>query len=105
DGNAGPSSGDLALALAAGDPEGVAANLSNDLEVAAFDLMPGLAELKAGMTRCGALGALLTGSGSAIIGLCRDEPHARRVAEEASALFPRVEVAHSTASGAEVLGA
>ncbi|HEX2052222.1 MAG TPA: 4-(cytidine 5'-diphospho)-2-C-methyl-D-erythritol kinase, partial [Actinomycetota bacterium] len=47
DGNAGPSSGDLALALAAGDPEGVAANLSNDLEVAAFDLMPGLAELKA----------------------------------------------------------
>lgn len=104
-GNGGPvgTTAALSAALAAGDIEGIAANLVNDLEIAAFDLMPALRELKQAMLGAGALGAIMTGSGSAIIGLCRDEAHAGQVATAASASFPRVEVAHGAEAGAEVV--
>jgi 4-diphosphocytidyl-2C-methyl-D-erythritol kinase len=45
----------------------------------------------------------MTGSGSAIIGLCRDERHAREVAGSLSDVFWRVEVAAGTRTGAEVV--
>lgn len=93
----------LVNALTRGDIEGVAANLSNDLEIAAFDLMPRLRELKQAMAASGALGSIMTGSGSAIIGLCRDEAHARTVAEAARKHFPRVELARGTPAGAELV--
>ncbi len=93
----------LANALASGDIAAVAANLANDLEIAAFDLMPGLRELKGAMLDAGALGAIMTGSGSAIIGLCRDEAHAGRVAGSAVGSFARVEVVSGTPSGAELI--
>lgn len=93
----------LANALASGDVAAVAANLANDLEIAAFDLMPGLSGLKTAMSEAGALGAIMTGSGSAIIGLCRDEAHAGRVAAAAAGSFPRVEVASGTSVGAELI--
>lgn len=93
----------LANALASGDVAAVAANLANDLEIAAFDLMPGLRGLKTAMSDAGALGAIMTGSGSAIIGLCRDEAHAGRVAGAAAGSFPRVEVASGTSVGAELI--
>lgn len=90
-------------ALRQGDLEGVAGNLSNDLELAAFDLRPELQELKDTMLGCGALGAVMTGSGSSIIGLCRDRDHADRVAEEAGKAFARVEVASGAAVGAQII--
>lgn len=93
----------LAAALADGDLEGVALNLANDLEVAAFDLMPELRGLKQAMASAGALAAILTGSGSAIVGLCRGAEHAREVAAAVAGEFPRVEVVHSTPAGAEVV--
>ncbi|CAN5743520.1 4-(cytidine 5'-diphospho)-2-C-methyl-D-erythritol kinase [soil metagenome] len=93
----------LANALESGDVVAVAANLANDLEIAAFDLMPGLRDLKRAMLDAGALGAIMTGSGSAIIGLCRDEGHANQVAAAASGSFPRVEVVFGTSSGAELI--
>lgn len=93
----------LISALADGDLEGVAGNLANDLELAAFDLRPELEGLKLRMVEAGALGSIMTGSGSAIIGLCRDEGHARRVAEKAAEVFPRVEIASGTPVGAEVV--
>ncbi len=93
----------LSAALAAGDIEGIAANLVNDLEIAAFDLMPALRGLKQAMLDAGALGAIMSGSGSAIIGLCRDEAHAGQVASAVAASFPRVEVAHGSPCGAELL--
>jgi 4-diphosphocytidyl-2-C-methyl-D-erythritol kinase len=95
----------LANALASGDVAAVAANLANDLEIAAFDLMPGLRELKGAMLDAGALGAIMTGSGSAIIGLCRDEAHAGRVAGSAVGSFARVEVVSGTPLGAELIQA
>ncbi|MEX0789740.1 MAG: 4-(cytidine 5'-diphospho)-2-C-methyl-D-erythritol kinase, partial [Actinomycetota bacterium] len=93
----------LANALSSGDVDAVAANLANDLEISAFDLMPELRELKRAMSSAGALGAIMTGSGSAIIGLCRDEAHAKQVAAAAAASFLRVEVASGTPSGAELI--
>ena len=93
----------MAEALAHGDVEAVASNLANDLEPAAFDLMPVLERLKGEMTRAGALGSVMTGSGSAIIGLCRSEDHAAEVAGRAEASFPRVEVASGTPAGAEIV--
>ncbi|MEX2586892.1 MAG: 4-(cytidine 5'-diphospho)-2-C-methyl-D-erythritol kinase [Actinomycetota bacterium] len=93
----------LSEALRSGDVEAVALNLSNELEVAAFDLVPALRDRKSEMIRAGALGAVMTGSGSAIAGLCRDEAHAREVAAAAQPGFARVEVVHSTEVGAEVV--
>jgi 4-diphosphocytidyl-2-C-methyl-D-erythritol kinase len=93
----------LVSALAEGDLEGVAANLGNDLELAAFDLRPELEGLKLRMLEAGALGSIMTGSGSAIIGLCRDERHAAQVATKAAEVFPRVDVAAGTPRGAEVV--
>lgn len=94
----------LIEALRQGDLEGVAGNLSNDLEVAAFDLRPELEELKHTMLRSGALGSVMTGSGSAIIGLCRDQDHAAQVADKAGKAFARMEVASGTTVGAEITG-
>lgn len=74
-------------ALGAGDPAGVAAELHNDLEAAAFTLRPELQGQKAALLEAGALNALLSGSGPTLFGLCRDEPHAREVAERAGLSF------------------
>lgn len=94
---------ELLEALGKGDLEAAAANLSNDLEIAAFDLLPSLRELKLQMLKCGALGSIMTGSGSAIIGLCQDGADAREVAQRAEQFFPRVVIAAGTPSGAEVV--
>lgn len=93
----------LTEALKTGDVETVAQNLSNELEIAAFDLLPELRQRKSEMVRAGALGAVMTGSGSAIAGLCRDEAHAREVASAAETGFARTEVVHSTDVGAEIV--
>lgn len=83
-------------ALAVGDTERIAATLHNDLEPAAFDLRPELPEKKQAMVGAGALGALMSGSGPTIFGVCRDEVHARSVADGLGSTFDRVEVIHTT---------
>lgn len=60
----------LVGALAAGDVDAIAPCLHNDLEVAAFDLRPELADLKSDLVALGALGAVMSGSGAAIAALC-----------------------------------
>ncbi len=78
-----PVSGDaLRAAVRAGDPEAVARHLFNRLDGPAFGLRPDLAGVKDELVRCGALGALLTGSGVAVFGVCRDRSHADAVAGE-----------------------
>ena len=93
----------LADALAAGYPKAIAAALRNDLEAAAFDLAPVLAERKQALRTAGAVGVILSGSGPTIAGICRDEAHAEEVAARAEATFARVEVVASTPIGAEVV--
>jgi 4-diphosphocytidyl-2-C-methyl-D-erythritol kinase len=89
----------LLEALAAGDLEGVAANLHNDLEPAAFDLLPALAASKQRLLEAGALGAVMSGSGPTMLGLCRDEEHAGRVARSLRASFAGLEVARGPVPG------
>jgi 4-diphosphocytidyl-2-C-methyl-D-erythritol kinase len=93
---------ELVAALGAGDLDGVAAGMINDLEPAAFDLLPGLDGLKRAMLGAGAIGSVMTGSGSAIIGLCRDSSHARAVAAKVGQAFSRVEVVASARTGHEM---
>jgi 4-diphosphocytidyl-2-C-methyl-D-erythritol kinase len=83
----------LVAALGAG-AEAIAPLLRNDLEQAAFSLRPELREKKKRLLRAGALGALVSGSGPTLFGLCRDDAHAAEVAAtcEDIALFDRVVV-------------
>jgi 4-diphosphocytidyl-2-C-methyl-D-erythritol kinase len=90
---------DLLAALAAGDVESLAAALHNDLEAAAFDLLPGLAKSKQRLQEAGALGAIMSGSGPTMLGLCRDEDHATQVARAVRSGFARVEVARGPVPG------
>lgn len=65
-----------------GDPvEAMAPLLHNDLQPAALDLRPGLADLLAAGVRAGALRGVVSGSGPSCVFLCADEPAAEGVAE------------------------
>jgi 4-diphosphocytidyl-2-C-methyl-D-erythritol kinase len=97
------SHGALLAALASGEPRDIAALLRNDLVPAARDVEPDLGRLEEAMRAAGVLGAVVSGSGPTVAGLCRDEAHAREVAARAGAAFDRVEVVASARSGAEVL--
>lgn len=59
----------LVEALGAGDVGAIGSCLHNDLEVAAFDLRPELAGLKSDLLALGAAGAVMTGSGAAVVAL------------------------------------
>jgi len=93
----------LAKALIGGHPKVIAKGLRNDLEAAAFDLAPVLSGHKHAMRAVGAVGAVLSGSGPTIAGLCRNEAHAEEVAARAAGAFARVEVVASAEAGAEVV--
>src|SRR6266516_758251 len=77
-------------ALAAGDLERVGRALDNDLEPAAFDLLPVLRSGKERLLEAGALGAVMSGSGPTLLALARDEEHAGRIARAARGAFTRV---------------
>jgi 4-diphosphocytidyl-2-C-methyl-D-erythritol kinase len=90
---------ELLDALISGDARRVAAGLHNDLEPAAFDLLPDLAKSKQRLLDAGALGAIMSGSGPTMLGLCADEDHATQLARSVSATFARVEVARGPVPG------
>lgn len=93
----------MMLALGGGDVGGVAASMHNDLETAAFSLRPGLQEQREAMVAAGAVGVLMSGSGPTILGLVRDEEHARQVAAEVEVTFDRVEVVSTRSTCVERL--
>ncbi|MEO7263111.1 MAG: 4-(cytidine 5'-diphospho)-2-C-methyl-D-erythritol kinase [Jatrophihabitantaceae bacterium] len=68
-------------ALASGDPELLANRLANDLQPAAIALAPYLASTLAAGRDCGALAALVSGSGPTCAFLARDQAHARTLAQ------------------------
>jgi 4-diphosphocytidyl-2-C-methyl-D-erythritol kinase len=76
----GPDPAELVEAARAGDAERLGPLLFNDLEAPVFAHHPELAEAKARLLELGALGAVMSGSGSSIAGLARDEAHARSLA-------------------------
>lgn len=85
----------MSLALGAGDIEEVASLLHNDLEAPAFRMRPELPAGKEALLEAGAFGALLSGSGPTVFGLCADEEQARAVAARVEPAFDRVEIAPS----------
>jgi 4-diphosphocytidyl-2-C-methyl-D-erythritol kinase len=95
----------IRAALASGEPGRLAAALHNDLERAAFDLRPDLADLVAEGTAAGALRGLVSGSGPTCVFLCESAGHARVVAASLSAGSDRrvVLVAHGPVAGAHVV--
>ncbi|MEA2499427.1 MAG: 4-diphosphocytidyl-2-C-methyl-D-erythritol kinase [Actinomycetota bacterium] len=90
-------------ALESGDAEAVAALLRNDLEPAAFSLRPELEAKKAELVAAGALGALVSGSGPTVFGLCFDLEDAYLVERRCrdAGIFDRVEVAETRPSCVE----
>jgi 4-diphosphocytidyl-2-C-methyl-D-erythritol kinase len=71
---------DLADALARGDVERIGASLRNDLFDAAVSLDGSVGSTREALLEAGALGAVMTGSGTATAGLARDETHAKEIA-------------------------
>ncbi len=72
----------------------VADLLENDLEEAAFLLCPQIKIIKERLKNAGALGSLMTGSGSAVFGVFEDETGARKASAELGGLGS-VFIAHS----------
>jgi 4-diphosphocytidyl-2C-methyl-D-erythritol kinase len=84
------SSAPMALALGAGDIEGVATLLHNDLERPAFGLRPELENKKQSLIDAGALGAGMSGSGPTLFAIARDADHSRELATRLRGDFDRV---------------
>jgi len=68
--------------------------LKNDLEEAAFFLCPQIKTIKERLRKAGALGSLMTGSGSAVFGVFEDETDTRKALEKVEGLGS-VFIAHS----------
>ncbi len=78
----GPDPAPLLETAAKGDPETLGPLLFNDLEGPVFARHPEVAAARARLLSAGALGAVMSGSGSSVAGLARDRAHARRIAGE-----------------------
>lgn len=76
----GPTVKEFREVLASGDPAEVAAALRNDLEPGVAAGVPEIAAARRWLLEQGALGARMTGSGSVVFGIARDEAHAREIA-------------------------
>ncbi|MFF3504175.1 4-(cytidine 5'-diphospho)-2-C-methyl-D-erythritol kinase [Streptomyces sp. NPDC003247] len=99
------ASPDVLDALAEGDPDALAAAVSNDLQPAALSLFPELAGTLAAGRAAGALAALVSGSGPTTAFLVRDTAAAAAVAEalRTSGTCRTVRTATGPAPGATVL--
>jgi len=80
-----PDTAAMIKAIRAGKVKQIAACLGNVLETVTFAMHPELRELKQAVLACGALGALMSGSGPVIFGLTPDLPSARKVAARLAA--------------------
>jgi 4-diphosphocytidyl-2-C-methyl-D-erythritol kinase len=91
------------LALSTGDPEILAGALHNDLEHAALDLRPDLADLLELGEGSGALRGLVSGSGPTCVFLAEDADAARAVAGRLSEQHEVVLVTNGPVAGAHVV--
>jgi 4-diphosphocytidyl-2-C-methyl-D-erythritol kinase len=65
----------------------IAKNLHNDFEYWVLPKYPEILEIKESMIKYGALGSLMTGSGSGVFGICEDEQTARTVYNSMKKLY------------------
>lgn len=96
----------ITAALCAADPVALAAHMHNDLQPAALDLRPELAQVIAVAEQAGALRAIVSGSGPTIAALAKDAASAQRIgrALSASGLCSQVLRADAPVAGARVVG-
>lgn len=96
---------EVMAALIAGDPVGLGAALSNDLETPALDLTPGLATIIGIMDDAAALGVVVSGSGPTVAGLARSPQHAQAIGATitAAGVADVVVTASGPATGAVLL--
>lgn len=99
----GPDVADVAAAVETGDLPLVGSLLHNDLEPLVLEMRPELGPAKEALIAAGALGALVSGSGPTLFGLCDSRPAAEAVARAVSGVFERVEVASSKARLVEIV--
>ncbi|MFC8361985.1 4-(cytidine 5'-diphospho)-2-C-methyl-D-erythritol kinase [Streptomyces griseorubiginosus] len=94
-------------ALAKGDPQALAAAVSNDLQPAALSLFPELADTLAAGSAAGALAGLVSGSGPTTAFLARDAGAALKIADalRASGTCRAVRTASGPVPGATVIRA
>ncbi len=95
----------LLAALESGDVNGIAAGLVNDLQVAALDIAPRLADTLAAGRRHGALAGVVSGSGPTCAFLCPDDSAALVLSAEleADGVCRTARVAHGPVPGAQVV--
>ncbi|MGH2829555.1 MAG: 4-(cytidine 5'-diphospho)-2-C-methyl-D-erythritol kinase [Actinomycetota bacterium] len=93
----------LADALARGDVQTIAAELRNDLTEAACALAPAVRAVLDALRSAGALGAVMSGSGSACAGVCEGQEHAREVAEAVRGSVSFVSVVMSLDRGPRIV--
>lgn len=79
-GATGPDPDPLLDAAAAGDAEALGPLLFNDLEDVVARRHPAVGEAKQDLMAAGALGAVMSGSGSSVVGLAREREHAEKIA-------------------------
>ena len=94
----------LTAALAKGEWVEIAPRLHNDFEDVVLPEVPIVAGLRRAFTSSGALGSLLSGSGSTVFGLAATHDAARRVAERVSAMGARIQVVRCAERGVTVAG-
>jgi 4-diphosphocytidyl-2-C-methyl-D-erythritol kinase len=82
---AGPTVEEFGAALEANDPKRIAGSLRNDLEPGVVAAEPEIAAARDWLLSQGVLGARMTGSGSVVFGIARDEDHAAAIAGRSGA--------------------
>ncbi len=87
-------------ALRAGDPSALPASLGNDLAPVTEGLVPEVRALEEALLRAGALGAAMSGTGTAVFGVFASEAEARAAADGLRAPF--VAVCEPVPRGVEV---
>jgi 4-diphosphocytidyl-2-C-methyl-D-erythritol kinase len=95
------TSDEMVDALAAGEPEAVAAALHNDLEAPAVSNRPELSAKKERLLGAGALGACVSGSGPTQFAVARDRGHALELRDRVHDVFDRTEVVASARASFE----
>lgn len=95
----------LLAALRSGDPEALGEALVNDLQPAALELAPHLAETLAVAQDAGALGVVVSGSGPTVAALARTQQHALVIAAAmtAAGVVDGVLTASGPVAGARVV--
>ncbi len=69
-------------ALSSGNPEKLGVSLHNRLEEVVFRLYPGIEKIKKTLATYGFCGVLLSGSGSALYGLCKGESDSEEIEKQ-----------------------